>query len=211
MPVELFELMPGAPKVFRCERLLASMTPRACAELKVADINEACMTCPIGAEHVDQFRAKAAARNLNSTSPAPLRLHMRCVRCERIANRLIGPRLCVSCFNRQLEIYHGLNAKGKHPAIVGLRAYEFSVLLTGAMPDRQRRPTSILWPKVENLPGGAFVEMIATGADEIERFVDAAFPRARIACLERGPSVTQANGWAVKPPWIAQTLEPEPS
>ena len=94
---------------------LAKHLHEAGAKLIVADINEACMRCPIGAEHVAQFRVKAAHRDINTTSLSPLRLHVKCVRCERTTHRRVGPALCVSCFNRQLEIHHGLNARNSRP------------------------------------------------------------------------------------------------
>ena len=196
MPVELFELMPGAPKVFRCERLLASMTPRACAELKVADINEACMRCPIGAEHVAQFRVKAAHRDINTTSLSPLRLHVKCVRCERTTHRRVGPALCVSCFNRQLEIHHGLNARNSRPVEVGARLHEFCILVAGTLP--RQRHTSALAPKVTPLPGGALLELVALNEGEVERLVAVAFPAMTIADIERGQSVSKVNGWLPK-------------
>lgn len=49
-----------------------------------------------------------------------------CARCFRVGLRLISGDICVSCWNRQREVFIGTNARGKrptnHPPITSFRA-----------------------------------------------------------------------------------------
>lgn len=63
-----------------------------------------CSGCPIGAE-----RAGIKAE----TAPPPLPRF--CCRCLTLSPRLIGKRLCPSCYNRALEAKKGRNARGTVP------------------------------------------------------------------------------------------------
>lgn len=54
----------------------------------------------------------------NAGKPAPVTLAQRisrilCGRCHRPASKLIDNRICVSCYNRHLEIYVGQDRRGK--------------------------------------------------------------------------------------------------
>lgn len=61
-----------------------------------------CSGCPIGA-------ARAGVR----LEPTPLPRF--CCRCLTLSPRLISKRLCPSCYNRELEIRKGRNARGTVP------------------------------------------------------------------------------------------------
>lgn len=140
--VTLFESedFPGL-KLFKCVRLRADLSPRACVRNYENARCEACISCPIGAHHCaashganagsagaeicdfvhrDNLARRAALSMSNGrTSTLP------CVRCGQTAaskKRLIGRMrlvrghtLCVSCYNREREVLHGANAKGGRP------------------------------------------------------------------------------------------------
>ena len=61
-----------------------------------------CSGCKLGAE-------RAGVR------PEPTPLPRFCCRCLTLSPRLIGKRLCPSCYNRELEIRKGRNARGTAP------------------------------------------------------------------------------------------------
>lgn len=112
--VEYFEnpLLPGR-RMFRCERLSASLQVSACTGMW-AEANAAgavperlfrCRQCPLGAQHA----------GVADSSMSPLRGTGICARCHRTDLRLIGGNVCVSCQNRAYEWLKGRNAKGKAP------------------------------------------------------------------------------------------------
>lgn len=114
MAVDYFEnpLLPGR-KMFRCERLSASLQVSACAGMWT-EANAAgavperlfrCRQCPLGAQH-----AGVGDANMSALRGTPI-----CSRCHRTDLRLIGGNVCVSCTNRQYEWIKGRNAKGKAP------------------------------------------------------------------------------------------------
>lgn len=72
-----------------------------------------CSGCPIGAE-------RAGVR----LEPTPLPRF--CCRCLTLSPRLIGKRLCPSCYNRGLELEKGRNARGTAP--VKMRPLQHVVL-----------------------------------------------------------------------------------
>lgn len=97
---------------FRCERYSATLSVEACAKMWRAvnhdgdEKNMRCRICPVGAVHAGETAA----------SMSPLKGTLTCGRCHRIATRLIGKHLCVSCYNRQREWVVGKNAKGTKPS-----------------------------------------------------------------------------------------------
>lgn len=72
---------------------------------KLPDPMNRCTGCEVGAEH--------AGERLIVVSP--IQAHRVCCRCLRSASRLIRGVICVSCFNRELEVIKGRNAKGLPP------------------------------------------------------------------------------------------------
>lgn len=99
---------------FGCERMRATLSTGACGEMwRKANGGEggreACLRCPIGAEHAGALQA----------SLSPLRLSPICARCHNPARRLIGKMVCVSCKNREYEWIRGRNAKGTRPTKMG--------------------------------------------------------------------------------------------
>lgn len=102
--------LPGK-KLFRCERLLATITTDSCSSMwKQANHDNVeararCKVCPIGAVHAGE----------NDANMSPLKGALICARCERPAPRLVGGIVCVSCKNREYEWVKGCNAKGSRP------------------------------------------------------------------------------------------------
>lgn len=115
-------------ETFRCERQALVLTKPGCARLWLsAQENEPkpwegrakCLTCPIGAAH--------AGRTIAPMAEITAELKRICPRCERFATRLIGKRLCVSCYNRQREVIVGKNAKGNKPLLASVLHSEIVV------------------------------------------------------------------------------------
>lgn len=116
MQVVYFERaeLPGR-QFFRCDRMRATLSTDACQGMwRKANGDggdggerEACLRCPLGAQH-----AGAIDANLSSLHLAKL-----CARCHRPASRLINGMVCVSCMNRQYEFLRGRNAKGTIPTM----------------------------------------------------------------------------------------------
>ncbi|MBC7160615.1 MAG: hypothetical protein H5U26_00705 [Immundisolibacter sp.] len=106
------------PVTFECQRHVGALrlTPAACAAAwtrarRNAEADqirlEACRGCPVGAGH-----AGVKVRPLEAPAQATASV-LSCVRCGRSgARRLVGSRLCVSCYNRQREYEAGRNGKG---------------------------------------------------------------------------------------------------
>lgn len=105
----------GFPKtMFRCNVLKATMSVDACAAnwrraptLKADQITgtHQCRDCPIGATHAGEhhvFRSPIFGSSL-------------CPRCRRGGARMVGDRLCISDYNRQLEFRKQRNGKGTVP------------------------------------------------------------------------------------------------
>ncbi len=122
----------AAPVRFRCERQRATLSTTACARMwRTAQERAAppqpweslahCYGCPIGARH-------AGRPDLVPFAPATA-LRLICPRCTRQAARLIHGRLCISCYNRELEARKGRNAKGSRPRLCAvLHAAELAVI-----------------------------------------------------------------------------------
>jgi hypothetical protein len=88
-----------------------------------------CAGCTVGAEHAGE----------KVVAVSPVQAHKICCRCFRSSSRLIRGVICVSCFNRELELVKGKNAKGlppvKHPPV---GAFGFRVRVSGGQA-RDRR------------------------------------------------------------------------
>lgn len=118
--VEYFTLaeLPDKPMI-RCERLKATLQVTACSarwtEANAKGASERldlCKNCQLGAKHA----------GAGEISLSPLRGMSICARCHQGATRMIGGHLCPSCYNRELEVRKGRNAKGskpmKHPPLL---------------------------------------------------------------------------------------------
>jgi hypothetical protein len=117
--------------VFRCDTWRATLSVPACArrwkeaQIAVKDRAEQlrlCRQCPIGAVHAGEKHVHRAAnfgRNI-------------CPRCERgTTRRMVAGRVCINCYNRQLEWFKGRNGKGTVPvrALGTLREFAIGVTL----------------------------------------------------------------------------------
>lgn len=67
--------------------------------------NNPCTNCPIGACHAG--KPQQLEPNFKHTKI--------CARCLKTANRLLNGAICPSCYNRELELLKGCNAKGGQP------------------------------------------------------------------------------------------------
>ncbi|ECZ5235278.1 hypothetical protein AH156_20000 [Salmonella enterica subsp. enterica serovar Enteritidis] len=122
--IEYFTL-PELPdrQCFNCTRRNATLQVATCAaQWKQAnsrarsECSHQCQTCPIGALHAGE----------GELTMSHLRGKEICARCHRVGLRLISGDICVSCWNRQREVFIGTNARGKkptnHPPITAFRA-----------------------------------------------------------------------------------------
>lgn len=108
---------------FDCTRRNARLQVASCAaQWKQAnsrarsECSHQCQTCPVGAMHAGE----------GELTMSHLRGKEICARCHRVGLRLISGDICVSCWNRQREVFIGVNARGKkpsnHPRITAFRA-----------------------------------------------------------------------------------------
>lgn len=104
--------------------MLATLTPTDCAKRwqKSGSSNlrywASCAGCPLGAHHASIDGTD------KQNSPVPTNLESNrlagkvCTRCRKLASRLVGsPKLCMSCYNRQLEFKRGSDRRGKKPKV----------------------------------------------------------------------------------------------
>jgi len=126
--IAYFELPGFAQKLFRCTRRAAALRPAACAanwekaqELRngAGGTAEVCRACPVGAAHAGKA---VSYRN-------PLFGIDLCPRCRRGGMRVVGNRLCISCYNREREVRIGRNRKGTVPHKLELRPCKIGVIL----------------------------------------------------------------------------------
>ncbi|PVX74649.1 hypothetical protein C7402_11980 [Paraburkholderia unamae] len=110
-------------RTFRCEPLRADLSPASCARNQQTEKFLTCRASPIGRAHSQQCGPQAAAIDETGKVFRPVQPARPCVRCGVAALRLIRQELCVSCYNRQLELRRGRNAKGARPVIVAKRLH----------------------------------------------------------------------------------------
>jgi len=81
---------------------------------------EKCRGCPIGAQHAGEAIVHYSVIYGADVCP-------RCGRCT--GRRLIGGSRCISCYNRELEVRRGRNARGTRPlkAQLGRRTIHYAV------------------------------------------------------------------------------------
>lgn len=141
------DLAPGL-LMFGCDRLKASLSLGGCAKrwseakapapkgrrrggeigddgASAPDRFAACRGCPVGAQHAGE--AHISYSTLFGASICP--------RCRKGTTRMIGGRVCVSCYNRQREMREGKNARGNAPT--KLQALH-SVVFLAVVGDRVR-------------------------------------------------------------------------
>lgn len=89
---------------FYCEKLSATLQVVTCVKRFKSGNFITCRGCELGACHAGE---KKPSIDLSHT----------CSRCLRTVSRLIYDKLCVSCCNRQLEVYKGADRRGKPPKL----------------------------------------------------------------------------------------------
>lgn len=108
---------------FNCERLRATIGMHECARrwrgatLRKNERLVICRRCPTGALHADPESSGPslpASERPSTPDPAPMRADL-CIRCGRVAARLIWGELCPSCSNREVEWRRGANGRGTAP------------------------------------------------------------------------------------------------
>ena len=107
-------------ELFHCAQQRLDLSREACAGFHLRRHTVACARCPVGAHHAGR-----------QAPPQHLTEHA-CARCERVGQRIIQGRLCVSCFNRQLELERGRDRKGNAPRFT---LYTADLLIFGAPPE----------------------------------------------------------------------------
>jgi hypothetical protein len=138
--IEYHRVAGFAHEIFRCTPWRANLSIPACADRwtraqtargDLADELRLCMGCRIGAAHAGERFVERSPNYLSN----------RCARCRHgSGRRLIGGKLCLSCYNRELEWLKGKNGKGTipHKAASMLALRTIGVLLD-AGEDTERR------------------------------------------------------------------------
>lgn len=93
--------------MLHCHRGLGSVTVHACADSFQSckhgrHTHRPCVGCPVG----------AALSGEKKQTQVPAKL---CLRCGKMARRLIRSSVCLSCYNREREYLKGRNARGHMP------------------------------------------------------------------------------------------------
>ncbi len=114
---------PAAPglKFFLCATFRAVLSQKGCgsrwreaqsATGREAERYAACRGCPIGAAHAGEQHVRYSRWYKVQVCP----------RCHKGGMRMIGNRLCVSCYNRDRELKVGRNGRGNKPVELMARA-----------------------------------------------------------------------------------------
>jgi len=120
--------------MMKCDRNGATLTTRGCAAMfrSAAETKPepwqskfACRGCPIGA--VNAGVAVAVANDTAAMDEA----RRCCPRCDRLAPRLINGHLCITCYNRQLDVVRGFNRRGNRPGLAD-RLHPVTMMVRGA-------------------------------------------------------------------------------
>lgn len=112
-----------------CARVKLRLSSRACARNWLAtnpvsppvwEGRVACHGCPAGAVR--------AGGTIDPAAAVRDKLASICPRCRKTSDRIIKGRLCVSCYNRDLEVQRGYNRKGRPPIRVAARLFACQVM-----------------------------------------------------------------------------------
>ena len=146
-------------ELFRCTKRSASLTTKTCSSFFQAaarkrpqawDSNYHCRGCTIGAAHaagsstpVDDAEAKAAAARQQVIDE----WKNVCPRCLRLSSRIIGGKLCVSCWNRQREVRVGKNRKGTAPKLLPSKLCSVTLRIIDSEGSRVETFTNVTGPE----------------------------------------------------------------
>jgi hypothetical protein len=102
--ISYFTISSAPGRYFNCEAQRCMLSESSCASQfnRAKGGTSKCSDCKVGAEH--------AGEAIDYSFPEKM-----CCRCGETDKRLIGKRVCVSCYNREREYLSGRNAKGKFP------------------------------------------------------------------------------------------------
>ena len=187
--VVLRQIFPGAPLVFDCSRLHASLAPAACAENFLGELCLQCVGCQIGREH-----AQCEPRGQEISNIRWARSE-KCIRCETSGPRRLVANLCLSCWNRQSEVLRGANAKGSFPHAAAAMLHTVHGLVEGdiQVPEGRTRANGHGSPRYRLMTGGALISTVATGRDEFLRWLSRRHPGAELVDFEIGSSLEAAS------------------
>lgn len=161
-------------RLFHCEALHADLSAEACARRHARQDDYPCHSCRIGVLHADRLGIHVARDKTRAAHTRP------CCRCGRHEFRLIGARLCPSCWNREREWILGQNRKGGKPTIP-LRTWEALVAALDGLGTRQRQLSGIA---VRGLGAREYsMRMAALNEAEVERVIGSIWPGAEIVAI----------------------------
>lgn len=165
-------------RLFRCEPLRASLTPASCAKRYAEQMDYPCADCAVGALHAARLGFRVTRDRTRAAHTRP------CCRCRRHEFRLIGSRLCISCWNREREWKVGRNRKGGRPTIP-LQTWETLMAAPGGLGTRQLSGIA-----VQDLGSQDYaMTMAALNEAEVERVIKSIWPAAEIVVI--GPAARQ--------------------
>ncbi len=159
-----YSVIAAAPglEFFTCERLRASMSVKGCGTRWTeaqggeggrygnsvfearASLTNTCRSCPIGAAHAGADHVHHSKLYGASICPA----------CRTGATRMIGNKVCVSCYNRRRELRAGKNARGNAPIELMQRPVhpiEFRMAVDGRPRRVRAQGADLLEPMVQAL------------------------------------------------------------
>lgn len=165
-------------RLFRCEPLRASLTPASCAKRYSEQMDYPCADCAVGALHAARLGFRVTRDRARAAHTRP------CCRGARHEFRLIGSRLCISCWNREREWKVGRNRKGGRPTIP-LQTWEALLTAPGGLGTRQ-----LSGIEAQDLGDGEYaMRMAALDEAEVGRVISAIWPAAEIVAI--GPAARQ--------------------
>jgi len=119
--------MEGVPgRYFQCPAYGTTMSDSFCgrsyqdAKRQAEPRHPACRGCAVGALHAGD----------KAPPPASMLGRLLCCRCHRSTRRLLHGALCISCYNRELEVIKGRNAKGR-PPVHAIPTHHQTLLIIG--------------------------------------------------------------------------------
>lgn len=153
-----------APATFQCDRLRMRLTTTSCAGFWRAAqklprdsgrniVN--CKGCPVGAANAGQPIAQSRVAWTEADGGT-------CIRCWKTGRKMVSGRICVSCYNRQLEVVKGRNRKGSRPRLQ-LHLHTVSMILV--------EPSAAHTRRIEKVASGTEAVICAMRETQREAFV----------------------------------------
>ncbi|WP_158933017.1 hypothetical protein [Acidisphaera sp. S103] len=134
-----------ALEMMRCDKRSMTLSKAGCARLWLSAQEDrpkewegrfACIGCRVG--------AMGAGKPMPVTTEAVEAWRNVCPRCRRPAQRMIGNRFCVSCWNRNREATVMKNSKGNPPQVLLARLHSEIVAVSDGAATRVVREESVV-------------------------------------------------------------------